>query len=141
MRRLMRNNCGSSQLVLMPEISAGRQHHFPAGDKVPAPIKDPPYVPPAVLPKTDTQRIKELKQMLIEGKGQAVVQKVLDIALEDGHPSQMAALKLCMERALPLSLFEKSAAQRAAVTINITGIGAPDQAPQADVIDMEIKNG
>jgi len=46
-----------------------------------------------------------------------------------------------MERALPLSLFEKSAAQRAAVTINITGIGAPDQAPQADVIDMEIKNG
>ena len=79
--------------------------------------------------------------MLIEGKGQAVVQKVLDIDLEDGHPSQMAALKLCMERALPLSLFEKSAAQRAAVTINITGIGAPDQAPQADVIDMEIKNG
>lgn len=108
---------------------------------MPAPIKDPPYVPPAVLPKTDTQRIKELKQMLIEGKGQAVVQKVLDIALEDGHPSQMAALKLCMERALPLSLFEKSAAQRAAVTINITGIGGPEQTPQADVIDMEIKNG
>ena len=37
-------------------------HHFPAGDKVPAPIKDPPYVPPAVLPKTDTQRIKELSR-------------------------------------------------------------------------------
>ncbi len=60
--------------------------------------------------------------MLIEGKGQQVVQKVLDIALEDGHPGQMAALKLCMERALPVSMFEKTAAQRAAVTINITGI-------------------
>lgn len=108
---------------------------------MPAPIKDPPYVPPAVLPKTDNQRIKELKQMLIEGKGQAVVQKVLDIALEDGHPSQMAALKLCMERALPVSLFEKTAAQRAAVTINITGIGGPEQAPQADVIDVDVTNG
>ena len=108
---------------------------------MPAPMKDPPYVPPAVLPKTDNQRIKELKQMLIEGKGQAVVQKVLDIALEDGHPSQMAALKLCMERALPVSLFEKTAAQRAAVTINITGIGGPEQAPQADVIDVDVKNG
>ncbi len=110
-------------------------------DKVPAPIKDPPYVPPAVLPKTDNMRLKELKQMLIEGKGQQVVQKVLDIALEDGHPGQMAALKLCMERALPVSMFEKTAAQRAAVTINITGIGGPDApAPQAEIIDVQMKD-
>lgn len=114
---------------------------FQSGDKVPAPIKDPPYVPPAVLPKTDNQRIKELKQMLIEGKGQEVVKKVIDIALEDGHPGQMAALKLCMERALPVSMFEKTAAQRAAVTINITGIGGPDSPPQADIIDVEMKDG
>jgi hypothetical protein len=114
---------------------------FLSGDKVPAPIKDPPYVPPAVLPKTDNMRLKELKQMLIEGKGQAVVQKVLDIALEDGHPGQMAALKLCMERALPVSMFEKTAAQRAAVTINITGIGGPDApAPQAEIIDVQMKD-
>ncbi len=72
---------------------------------------------------------------------QAVVQKVLDIALEDGHPGQMAALKLCMERALPVSMFEKTAAQRAAVTINITGIGGPDApAPQAEIIDVQMKD-
>ena len=65
---------------------------------MPAPIKDPPYVLPATLAKTDTQRIKELKRMLIEGQGEHVVQKVLDIALEDGHPGQMAALKMCMDR-------------------------------------------
>lgn len=81
------------------------------------------YKPPAVLPKTEYQRVKELKQMLIEGKGQQVVQKVIDIALDDNHPSQMAALKMCMERALPMSVFEKTAAQRSAVTINITGLG------------------
>ncbi len=83
------------------------------------------YKPPAVLPKTEYQRVKELKQMLIEGKGERVVQKVIDIALDDGHPSQMAALKMCMDRALPVSLFEKTSAQRNAVTINITGLNAP----------------
>jgi hypothetical protein len=93
------------------------------------------YKPPAVLPKTEYQRVKELKQMLIEGKGQQVVQKVIDIALDDGHPSQMAALKMCMERALPMSVFEKTAAQRSAVTINITSFGQPST-PDAEVIDV-----
>lgn len=118
--------------------------HFPIGDKVPAPIKDPPYVLPATLPKTDTQRIKELKRMLIEGQGEHVVQKVLDIALEDGHPGQMAALKMCMDRALPASLFEKTAAQRSAINITISTLGAPqviEPTPDDNVIDVEAKDG
>ena len=100
---------------------------------MPAPIKDPPYVPPATLPKTDNQRIKELKKMLIEGQGEQVVQKVLDIALDDGHPGQMAALKLCMERALPTSLFEMRAAQRSAINITISGLACPPEIK--DIID------
>lgn len=92
------------------------------------------YKPPAVLPKTEYQRVKELKQMLVEGKGQQVVQKVIDIALDDSHPSQMAALKMCMDRALPMSVFEKTSAQRNAVTINITGLGQTP--PAAEVIDV-----
>ena len=83
------------------------------------------YKPPAVLPKTEYQRVKELKQMLIEGKGQKIVQKVIDIALDDEHPSQMAALKMCMDRALPMSAFEKTTAQRNAVSITITGLASP----------------
>lgn len=101
---------------------------------MPAPIKDPPYVPPATLPKTDNQRIKELKKMLIEGQGEQVVQKVLDIALEDGHPGQMAALKMCMDRALPASMFEKTAAQRSAINITITGLTGPPEIK--DIIDV-----
>ena len=81
------------------------------------------YRVPAVWPKTEFQRVKELKRMLVEGKGEAVVKKVIDIALNDDHPMQMAALKLCMERALPVSLFEKTSAQRNAVNITISGIG------------------
>ena len=81
------------------------------------------YRAPKVLPKTDYQRLNELKQMLLDSSGRRVVQKVVDIAMDDGHPSQMAALKLCMERTLPVSLFEKDKGHRGAVTINITGIG------------------
>jgi hypothetical protein len=63
-----------------------------------------------------------------------VVQKVVDIALDDNHPSQMAALKLCMERTLPVSMFEKDKGQRSAVTINITGIGEVSAAATIDAM-------
>ena len=86
------------------------------------------YKAPRKLPMTEAQKIKALKQMLIDGKGKAVVQKIIDIALEDGHPGQMAALKMCVDRTLPVSMFEKGNSQRSAVTINITGLdGAPIQ--------------
>ena len=86
------------------------------------------YRAPSKLPMTESQKIKELRRMMIEGRGKAVVQKIIDIALEDGHPGQMAALKMCIDRTLPVSMFEKSNGQRSAVTINITGLdGAPLQ--------------
>ena len=79
--------------------------------------------PPAVLPKTDHQRLKELKELMIRSGGKDVAQKVIEIALNDEHPGQMAALKMCIDRTLPISMFEKDKSQRSAVTINITGLG------------------
>ena len=81
--------------------------------------------PPAILPKTDHQRIRELKELMIRSGGKDVAEKVIQIALNDEHPGQMAALKMCMDRTLPVSMFEKDKSQRSAVTINITGLGAP----------------
>ena len=81
---------------------------------------------PSTLPKTDNQRLKELKAMLLSEKGTEVVSKVINIALDDAHPGQMAALKMCMDRTLPASMFDKEQKQRGSVTINITGIGAPE---------------
>jgi hypothetical protein len=88
--------------------------------------------PPAILPKTDHQRIKELKELMIRSGGKDVAEKVIQIALNDDHPGQMAALKMCMDRTLPIGMFEKDKSQRSAITINITGLG---EAPQ--VIDAE----
>jgi hypothetical protein len=50
----------------------------------------------------------------------------------------MAALKMCMDRTLPIGMFEKDKSQRSAITINITGLG---QEPtiidaQPDVTDV-----
>ena len=81
--------------------------------------------PPATLPKTDHQRIKELKELMIRSGGKDVAEKVIQIALNDDHPGQMAALKMCLDRTLPMSMFEKDKSHRSAVTISITGLGAP----------------
>jgi hypothetical protein len=75
------------------------------------------------LPKTEQQRIRELKDFLMNTAGSNVVLKTVEIAMNDDHPSQMAALKLCMDRMLPVSLFEKEKNQRSAVNITISGIG------------------
>jgi len=80
--------------------------------------------PPLVLPKTDHQRLKELKELMIRSGGKDVAQKVIEIALNDEHPHQLVALKMCLDRTLPVSMFEKDKTQRSAVSITITGIGA-----------------
>lgn len=93
--------------------------------------------PPATLPKTDNQRIKELKELMIRSGGKDVAEKVIQIALNDAHPGQMAALKMCMDRTLPVSMFEKDKAHRSAVTINITGLGQePAVIDAEDVTDV-----
>ena len=58
------------------------------------------YKPPAVLPKTEYARVKELKRMLVESKGEQVVQKVIDIALDDiYHVQKNANDKYCADTA------------------------------------------
>ena len=97
--------------------------------------------PPAVLPKTDHQRLKELKELMIRSGGKDVAQKVIEIALNDEHPHQLVALKMCLDRTLPVSMFEKDKSQRSAVTINITGLGEPTVIDTNPAEDVEAKYG
>jgi hypothetical protein len=93
--------------------------------------------PPAILPKTDHQRIKELKELMIRSGGKDVAEKVIQIALNDDHPGQMAALKMCMDRTLPIGMFEKDKSQRSAINITISGLGeAPKVIPAEDITDV-----
>lgn len=89
-------------------------------------------------PQGDTGRIQELKARLLATTGDKVINKIVSIAMDDGHAGQMAALKMCMDRVLPTSLFEKDAkGQRNAVTINITGIGDA-KVEAAEIVDVEV---
>jgi hypothetical protein len=100
-------------------------------------------------PPGEAARIQELKARLLATTGERVINKIVEIAMTDGHPVQSAALKMCMDRVLPVSLFEKDAkGGRSAVQINITGLGAEiknieeedDDIPGFEVTDVEVKN-
>ena len=133
-------------------LYGSHQHNFPLWTKVMTEIKKrPPGRPkgstnkkfsltsfaekPNILPmpKTEAGQLKELKNLLINSAGSRVVHKAVEIALNDEHPAQLAAIKLCMDRMLPVSMFEKEGKQRSAVTINITGIG--EQVKPPTIID------
>lgn len=74
-------------------------------------------------PKGDNARMLELKARLLATDGNRILNKVINIALDDEHQGQMAALRMCVDRMLPLGLFEKDARSgKSAVTINIMGV-------------------
>src|SRR5574343_313096 len=88
-------------------------------------------------PAGDAARIAEFKARLLATSGDRVIEKVIQIAQNDEHPGQMAALKMCIDRILPLSLFEKDAKGGSRqVQINIIG-GGETQITGGEVIDME----
>ena len=93
---------------------------------------------PLGRPKNDTGRITEFKQRLLGTAGDKVISKIVEIAMDDGNAGQMAALKMCIDRVLPISMFEKDKnGQHNAVTINITGIGEA-KVEEASIVDLEV---
>ena len=90
-------------------------------------------------PLGDAGRIQEFKARLLSTSGTKVIDTVLRKALDDNDKDQVACLKMCMDRLLPTSLFEKDAkGQRNAVTINITGLGETKvETIDAEIVDYE----
>ena len=94
-------------------------------------------------PPGDAARINEFKARLLATSGDKVINKIIDIALDDEHQGQMAALKMCMDRVLPVSYFEKDkmGGSKPSVSITITGVGGDTTIignnEDDDVIDVE----
>ncbi len=77
-------------------------------------------------PKGDAAIINEYKaRMLASPKSRKVLDSILAAALDDDHKNQAAAWKLCMDRLLPVSYFEKDKVNggKSAINISITGVG------------------
>lgn len=93
-------------------------------------------------PAGDAARIQEFKARLLSSSGTKIIDTVLRKAMDDNDKDQVACLKMCLDRMLPTSLFEKDAkGQRNAVTINITGLGETKveavQEIEAEIIDYK----
>ena len=77
----------------------------------------------AILPESKKARAQEVLAEMLGRKSKYIVQKVLDKALTDGDPDQMACLKLVMDRVLPADYLSKVKGRSNQIQINITGVG------------------
>lgn len=77
----------------------------------------------AILPESKKARAQEVLAEMLGRKGKYIVQKVLDKALTDGDPDQMACLKLVIDRVLPADYLSKVKGKSNQIQINITGVG------------------
>jgi hypothetical protein len=85
-------------------------------------------------PKEIGTKVQELKERLLNSADSTkLVNKVIAKALDDDDRDQMVALKLCLDRILPVSMFEKARDSRSAIQINIVGLNEPT----ADVQTIE----
>lgn len=91
-------------------------------------------------PAGDAARLQEFKERLLATGGSRILDKMVEIAMTDGHPGQMAAMKLAVDRILPVSMFDaaKNAGGAPQISINITGLSTPtvSSVNDEDVIDV-----
>jgi len=89
-------------------------------------------------PPGEAAKIKELMARMLLTNGDRVLEKTIKIALEDGNPNQMAAIKLLMDRALPVSYFETKSegTGNQGIVINISGINTPKIETSDDIVDV-----
>lgn len=70
----------------------------------------------------------DIQRRLIEHPDRAkVVEAVYRIALDDEHKHQAAAMKLLMDRMLPISICDKNADIKEKITININSVEIPER--------------
>lgn len=88
-------------------------------------------------PVGDAGRIEEFKQRLLSTGGTRILDTMIRIALDDTHPGQMAAIKMSIDRMLPMSTFEaaKNGGSMPQISINITGLTSPSVNTD-DVVDV-----
>ena len=83
-------------------------------------------------PPGEAARIKEFHARLLATSGETVINTIIKKALNDEDKDQVACLKMCIDRVLPMSYFEKGKdAGRGNVNIQISMLGDA----KAEVVD------
>jgi len=86
-------------------------------------------------PPGEAARIKEFHARLLATSGETVINTIITKALDNDDKDQVACLKMCIDRVLPMSYFDKGKdAGRGSVNIQISMVGDS----KAEVIDEEV---
>jgi len=91
-----------------------------------------------MMTRSDQQRrMHELKSRFLSHKSlPAYVEKLFEIAMDDDHDGQMAAMKLLADRLLPVAGFSSEGNKSSAVQINITGLQV-EKVEEKEVVSIQ----
>ena len=85
-------------------------------------------------PPGEASRIKEFHARLLATSGETVINTIITKALDNDDKDQVACLKMCIDRVLPMSYFDKGRdAGRGSVNIQISRVGDK----KAEVLEQE----
>jgi hypothetical protein len=93
-------------------------------------------------PAGDSARIAEFKARLLGTAGDKIIRTLIEKALDPNDKDQIAALKMCVDRVLPLSAFDasKQSGGTPQISINITGLtGTIDHNPVLEMTSDEVE--
>jgi hypothetical protein len=65
-------------------------------------------------------------KLLLNPKSERLIEKLFDLAFDDDAKQQAVALKILSDRIMPVAGFTSDGKSQAQVSINISGIGAPE---------------
>ena len=96
-------------------------------------------------PPGEAARIREFHARLLTTKGDHIIETIIKKALDPTDKDQAAMLKMCADRLLPLSYFEKDkTGGNKGITINISGVGdakiGADNTIDAEDVDFESRD-
>lgn len=95
-------------------------------------------------PPGEAARIREFHARLLTTKGDHIIETIINKALDPTDKDQAAMLKMCADRLLPLSYFEKSKEPgKSGIVINISGVGDTkiDADNTIDAEDVDFESG
>ena len=102
----------------------------------------------AILPMSKKGKTQQVLAELMGKSAKVIVAKLLEKALNDEDKDQFAAMKLVVDRLIPVSYFEKDKVGKGGVSITISGIGGitvgdavEQEAEEQDYIDGDVIDG
>jgi hypothetical protein len=78
----------------------------------------------SIVANTDKARQQQLLAALLNSKGEHIISQIINKALDPEDKDQIACMKMCIDRILPMSYFDKSKeVGNKGVQITIVGVG------------------